>query len=338
LFDVDENILHDMLYLKFDLTKFDFAKIGPMRAALHTFFEKKGLDTTKIRSLLSDVFDEEKLRNSPIEFGMVTLKMPDLQPIELFKEDIPEGMLVEYLMASANMPVFKLEPISGEIYIDGGFYNNLPVNMLYRKGFRDLLVIRTHAIGVVRKFRRADLRVTELSPSEDLGNILDFSHERIMRSILVGRCDALRMINDLMGQQYYIQNPPQEEEFFSLFAAFDKKEIAVIADLMNHHEGDPKRLLFEKILPAAARELGLSPLIGYREIALAILERRAKESNIDRLQIFDFPEFIKAVKSAPTSQKADSLTGMIQEHVKRVGPGLSPQTFDLLADNVLKLM
>lgn len=47
LFDVDENILHDMLYLKFDLTKFDFAKIGPMRAALHTFFEKKDLTQQK---------------------------------------------------------------------------------------------------------------------------------------------------------------------------------------------------------------------------------------------------------------------------------------------------
>ena len=336
LFDVDENVLHDILTLKFDLTKFDFAKIGPMRAALHTFFENKGLDTTKIRSLLSDVFDEEKLRNSPIDFGMITLKMHNLKPIELFKEDIPEGMLVEYLMASANMPVFKLEPIGGEIYLDGGFYNNLPINMLYRKGFRDLLVIRTYAPGVIRRFHRADLHVTEIGPSEDLGNMLDFSHERVMRSIQIGRCDALRLIKGLSGQSYYIQNPPEEREFFSLFTAFENQEIGLLTALMNLYEGEPKRLLFEKILPAAARELGLSPSVGYREITLAVLERRAKKNKIERLQIFNYPDFVNSVKDTLAVQKPESLSEIIGEHVKRAGSGLSPQTFDLFSDLILQ--
>ena len=327
LFDIDEDILHDMLYLKLD-----FKKIGPMRAALHTFFEKRGLDTTKIRSILTEIFDEKKLRNSPVEFGMVTLKMNRMKPIELFKEDIPEGMLVEYLMASANMPVFKLEPISGEIYVDGGFYNNLPVNMLYRKGFRDLLVIRTYAPGVVKKFRRADLRVTELGPSEDLGNMLDFSHERIMRSIQVGRCDALRLIKGLSGQAYYIQKPPYEEEFFSLFTALSKKEITLIAELMKIRQGDPKRLLFEKILPAAARECGLLPTAGYREIALGVLERRAKEHKIERLQIFEYPAFIKAIKDAPSNGEPIAK----EKRLKRVSTGLSPQALDLLSDAILQ--
>jgi len=333
LFDVDETILHDILY-----RKFDFKKISPMRTALHTFFEKKGLDTTKIREILTEIYDEQKLRESPTEFGIVTLKMPDVKPMELFKEDIPEGKLIEYLMASANMPVFKLEPISGEIYIDGGFYNNLPVNMLYRKGFRDVLVIRTYAIGVVKKFRKSDLRVTELGPSEDLGNILDFSHERIMRSMKVGRCDALRMVKEYAGKTYYLQNPPEEKAFFALFAALKQKEIKSIADLMTLYEGEPKRLLFEKILPAAARECGLSPSVGYREIALAILERRAKACGIERLQIFDYPDFVKTLKETPIPSKEDSIAEIIGEHVKRVGLGLSPQAFDLLADSLIKLM
>ncbi len=333
LFDVDEEILNDLIY-----RKFDFKKIGPMRTALHTLFEKKGLDTTKIRGILTEIYDEPKLRASPVEFGMVTVKMPEAKPMELFKEDIPGGKLIEYLMASANMPVFKLEPISGEIYIDGGFYNNLPVNMLYRKGFREILVIRTYAIGVVKKFRKADLHVTELGPSEDLGNILDFSHEKIMHRMLVGRCDALRLIKGLAGRQYYLENPPKESEFFSLFSALDSKAIKEIAELMNLEEGEPRRLLFEKILPAAARECGLSPSAGYREIALAILERRAKERNIERLRIFSYYDFIKTVKDTPAIPKEDSIVEIIGEHVKRVGLGLSPQAFILLADSLLKII
>lgn len=333
LFDVEEEVLHALIY-----RKLDFKKIGPMRTALHTLFEKKGLDTSKIRAILTEIYDEPKLRASPVEFGMVTLKMPEVKPMELFKEEIPEGKLIEYLMASANMPVFKLEPISGEIYIDGGFYNNLPVNMLYRKGFRDILVIRTYALGVVKKFKKADLHVTELGPSENLGNMLDFSHERIMRSMLVGRCDALRLIKGLAGQSYYIQKPPREEEFFSLFAALDHKAIRAVAELMNLDEGEPKRLLFEKILPAAARECGLPQTAGYREIALAILERRAKERNIKRLRIFDYADFVKTIKNTPAIQKEGSIAEIIGEHVKRVGLGLSPQAVDLLADSLLKMI
>lgn len=333
LFDVDEAVLHDILY-----KKFDFKKFGPMRMELQTFFEKRGLDTSKIRTLLAEIFDEQKLRASPIDFGLVTLKIPALKPVELYKEEIPEGKLIEYLMASANMPVFKLEPISGEIYIDGGFCNNLPVNMLYRKGFRDILVIRTYALGVVKKFKKADLRVTELGPSENLGNMLDFSHERIMRSMLVGRCDALRLIKGLAGRQYYLENAPGENDFFTLFTAFEPKAIRAITELMNLDEGEPKRLLFEKILPAAARECGLPQSAGYREIALAILERRAKERNIERLRIFDYADFIKTVKQTPAPPKEDSLAEIIGEHVKRVGLGLSPQAFDLLADSLLKMI
>jgi len=331
LFDVDEAVLHDILNHKFGLKN-----IGAVRGALHTFLEKKGLDTAKIRAVLSDLYDEEKLRASPIEFGMVTIKMPEMKPMELYKEDIPEGKLIDYLMASANMPVFKIEPISGELYLDGGFYNNLPVNMLYRKGFRDVLVIRTYAIGIVKRFRRPDLHITEFGPSEDLGNILDFSHERLLRSIKVGRCDALRIIKGLSGQKYYIQNPPKNDAFFSLFTALDKKTVAAVADLMKLLEGDPRRLLFEKILPAAARECGLASSAGYREIALAILEHGAKARKIDRLQIFNYPDFINELKSVPIPPKTDSFAEIIEEHVKRVGSGLSPQAFDLLADAILK--
>jgi len=331
LFDIDENVLHDMLYLKLDLKK-----IGPMRAALHTFFENKGLDTTKIRRVLTGIYDEQKLRASPIDFGMVTLKIPNLQPMELFKDEIPEGKLIEYLMASANMPVFKIEPISGEIYVDGGFCNNLPVNMLYRRGYRDILVIRTYAPGVVRRFKRADLRITELGPSENLGNMLDFSHERIMRSILIGRCDALRLIKGLAGRAYYILKPPHEEEFFSLFTALHKREIKALAELMKLPQGEPKRLLFEKILPAAARTLGLPPSAGYREIALALLEQYAKECGVERLHIFSFSEFVKALRNTPGPPSMTSNAVKTEARIKRAGSGMSPQALSCLTDAVLQ--
>ena len=53
-------------------------------------------------------------------------------------------------MASAYLPVFKKEKIDGKRFIDGAIYNNLPVNLLIDKGYKDLILVRTNGIGYVR--------------------------------------------------------------------------------------------------------------------------------------------------------------------------------------------
>ena len=51
--------------------------------------ENRGVDTKKIRETLSHIINEEKLRRSQVDFGIVTVSVSDLKPLELFKEDIP---------------------------------------------------------------------------------------------------------------------------------------------------------------------------------------------------------------------------------------------------------
>ncbi len=68
-----------------------------------------GLDIEPLKNLLATYIDEEKVRNSSIRLGIVTVSLTDFKPIEVFIEDIPEGRLIDYLIASANLPIFKLE-------------------------------------------------------------------------------------------------------------------------------------------------------------------------------------------------------------------------------------
>lgn len=69
------------------------------------------------------------MRSSQIDFGMVTISLTDFRPLEVFLEDIPRGRVSEYLLASAYFPAFKSEKINGKYYLDGGLYNNLPVDL-----------------------------------------------------------------------------------------------------------------------------------------------------------------------------------------------------------------
>ena len=43
-------------------------------------------------------------------------------------------------MASSCFPIFKPQAINGEEYYDGGFYDNVPINMLIEQGYENIIV------------------------------------------------------------------------------------------------------------------------------------------------------------------------------------------------------
>jgi NTE family protein len=132
LFDIDEKAIMDLK--NFNLHDVNFSYL------LHQSKEilsNRGLDTSKIRDLFDSYIDEDKIRNSDIDFGIVTVNLTDKKPVELMKEDIPKGKLVDFLIASANLPAFRIEEVDGKKYLDGGFYNNLPIDILADRGYKE---------------------------------------------------------------------------------------------------------------------------------------------------------------------------------------------------------
>ena len=45
---------------------------------------------------------------------MNTYNLTDRCPVEVFKKDIPEGKLIEYLMSSSFLPIFKFEQLNNQ--------------------------------------------------------------------------------------------------------------------------------------------------------------------------------------------------------------------------------
>ena len=100
-----------------------------------------GLDISPLRQLLEENIDEASIRRSSVDFGLVTVSFTDFQPLEVFIEEIPEGKLIDYLIASASLPIFNLKKIDGKSYLDGGFYNNIPITLMTKKNIKDIIVI-----------------------------------------------------------------------------------------------------------------------------------------------------------------------------------------------------
>ena len=141
---------------------------------------------------------EEEIRSSDIDFGCVTYNISDMVPFEAMKKDIPEGKLIDYIVASACFPIFPPKQINGKKFIDGGVYDNMPINLLARTGCKEMIVVRTNpeTKQPKRRIERDDLDIIYITPSANLGRAMAFSPERIENLKQLGYADAMRIITE----------------------------------------------------------------------------------------------------------------------------------------------
>ena len=157
----------------------DFIKNGELKFNLQSlrslpdFFisviNNRGLDTKPFRQLIESNLDEKALRNSGKDFGVVTINVSDLKHQEVFIEDMEQGSVVDYLLASSAFPGFKNPKIEGKSFIDGGIYDNIPYAMARKRGYRRIIVSDLSGMGRTRKPDIAGCITVYIKNSIDMG-------------------------------------------------------------------------------------------------------------------------------------------------------------------------
>ena len=162
----------------------------------------KGVDTNGMRKQLDDLLDQDRLYRSRIDFGLCTVKLNSLTPLYKYKKDIPKSKIVDYILASCYLPVFKMEKIiDNSYYIDGGFYDNSPVDMLAKKGYKKIYCVGVKGIGRHPK-RPTDVKIIDILPSRPLGGIINLKPEKMKENIKIGYFDTLKVLKNLDGYKY----------------------------------------------------------------------------------------------------------------------------------------
>ena len=113
---------------------FDVPEDGNLLDYAKEIFINGGAGVSGLKSLLENYIDEEKIRASSIDFGLVVTERASLKPHYLYKEDIPRGKLIDYILASSSVfPAVHPYEIDGKEYIDGGYADVLPISMALQK-------------------------------------------------------------------------------------------------------------------------------------------------------------------------------------------------------------
>src|SRR6056297_2039534 len=300
LFDVDEGHLKRIIGFEMDEKSLAYAV-----RKLKEIMENNGLDTTLMKKMIRDNIDEKRVRDSKMDFGFVTVSLTDMKPLELYKEDVPRGKMHDYLMASASVPVFKLEKIENKVYVDGGFHDNMPVNLLARKGYEDIIVVRSFGMGRVQKVDHEKLKIKYITPSEPLGRILDFDNQKARKNMKMGYYDTLRLYNKYRGKRYCLDIDAGEDFFMKFFMKFDEKTILRMGKVFGISDIPWRRMLFEHILPRMAAVLDLKDDATYEDILTGFIEHQAKASGIDRFAVYRMKELFELAKEShkPTGKR-----------------------------------
>ena len=125
---------------------------------------------------------------------------------EIFLDEIPEGQLIDYLLASSNIPLANNIGPEGEKFLDGGVYDNTPVAMLKKHGFNRLVVVDISTIkGVNHSLDFLNSNIVYIRPYniDDLGASFDFDSEIVKMRMQMGYYDAKKAFSYLCGKIYY---------------------------------------------------------------------------------------------------------------------------------------
>ena len=186
-------------------------KVGEVLHEFWNVLKEGGVDVTPLRNLIHENIDEKKIRESGMEFCILTFSITDFKEMDLSIHDIPEGLLEDFLLASAYLVGFKNEKLHGKTYIDGGFVDNVPMGSLVDRGYKDIIQIRIFGPGREPRVKLTDdMEVYQIMPRVRLGSIIEFEKKRSRQNMKIGYYDAKRMIFGLKGRIYYIEETQEE--------------------------------------------------------------------------------------------------------------------------------
>lgn len=260
--------------------------------------KNEGIDISPLRKLLEEKVDEDKIRKSKMDFGIVTAYWDGkICPKLLYTEDIPNGKLVDYLIASASLPIFKLDKLDDKLYLDGMFSDNIPINMLAQKGYDDIVVVRLvdDILGkmMINKYQHLNLKI--IVPSQDLGGSLNKDKEHIETNIKLGYLDTMKAYKRYDGVNYFfnLDCKYSEDYCFNKICNLSKDTINDLCYLLNIKKDTNRRTLMENIIPKIIEILNIDKESTYKDIFYSIYEKKLEENNINRIELYDFNKVVQ---------------------------------------------
>lgn len=296
------------------------------------YVKEKGADITPLIQLIDHYCDEEKLYASSIEFGLVTVQYPSLKGLEINK-DAMKGKVRDYLLSSAScFPAFPVHEFEDGSFIDGGYYDNCPIDYAFELGAEKVIVCDLDSDIKHRHYLHKP-NVQIIAPSEDPGMFLDFDRDHLNRLIQMGYEDTMKSFGIYEGFCWtFTENHEDGKQYYQALSTVQRK--LRIEDELYQALLKRTRLLMlsEKQLDllgleGLAKSLDLQPALCHRkDLELQVLKsyQECFEENYDPFFKVQLDTLISTFKEL---SQATLISGIVHQMIYPTNPMLNIKTF-----------
>lgn len=252
------------------------------------------MDITPLKDHFDSMFDYDLFSRSPISYACMTFNDTRQEPRGFHKDEITKDNAKAVIMASAACyPAFPKVEYEGDLYMDGGFADNVPISLM-KEIEPDL---PDEALTVIDLHNPSDPlppslgeKMFYIQPIVDPGNSIDFATEHAMRLYNQGYLETLKYLGKNPGWLY-------------TFLPEDKDLMAVVEKYL-----DMQMQNLQVVLPNNLNmpEDAVAFAAGYTPFALPnafnetyeygkLIEALALLAKVEPVALYDYKEFLKQV-------------------------------------------
>ncbi|WP_027107558.1 patatin-like phospholipase family protein [Lacticigenium naphthae] len=257
---------------------------------------KQGISTEPLLKLIRrSIENENAIRQSSIKLGITVTNFKTLQTEYYTLEDIPNGQLANYLLASASFfPAMEKVKIQGKYYIDGGIKDNIPIDFAVKLGGNQFIVVDVQGPGLSKSVNPTlNKKIIMIQTPWDLGGLLVFNRERMHLNSQLGYLETKKVLtNDYMGRWYTFNQQDWQDEQDRFYQFLAKR-------LSSSHAAYQHPIFIEEslqihVIKKLKEEWGLR--VKGETLPLALLELIGKSNYIYPDRVFSFQSFKKELK------------------------------------------
>lgn len=166
------------------------------------FITEGGMDVHRLKHLLDLYYRPKKFFSSNIDFGLVTYNLSKNKPVLITKKQMNEDNVKDYVMASASCyPAFKPYKIDDDLYVDGGYYDNMPINLAVDMGASNIIAVDLRSVGFNRNLK-TNVPVLVISPRNKIASFLIFNKVKSREAVRFGYNDTMKTFHKYDGDKF----------------------------------------------------------------------------------------------------------------------------------------
>ena len=286
-----ERVLKNPINLDFSMDSL-LSSSNMIKPFFKSYINEKGADITPLKNLIHGLYNNEKAFNSKTKYGIVTVKFPQIKPLEITINEMKDNEPVEYAIASAScFPAFPVHYINEQGYVDGGYFDNLPISLALNMGADKIIAIELNQEATHEYFlNRPD--ITFIRPSHHLGGFLDFDRNILDQRIRLGYYDTLKTFKKLKGYRYSFNGSGGNVYINDFYYSILKYEDSINHTLTNRATGNDNTPLTDLL----KKDTYIS-ILDKEDYFISGLELMMEKYNYDYYDVYDINQVIDEIKT-----------------------------------------